>query len=111
MPIDLVLTVEYPSLNRRRTKGGRTVYDDAHRRINTRVRKVRLYRIEGVLVDDQVKVEAYIPPLHRGNVFAHHSRWVTPEYLACFAWIGDNKKTLAAFLASGDEEWDLREAQ
>lgn len=55
--------------------------------------------------DVGVEVLAFIPPNARSWVGKRSKAWVDEEH----AWIGclirDNKKTLAAFLESGDQEW------
>ncbi|MDR5761940.1 hypothetical protein [Caballeronia sp. LZ035] len=55
--------------------------------------------------DVAVEVLAFIPPNARTWVGEKSTAWVDEDH----AWIGcliqDNKKTLAAFLESGDQEW------
>jgi hypothetical protein len=74
----------------------------------TSVRAVRLIRVDGVLDEAAVEVDAFIPKVQRRHIEGSRSKWIDSEYRRSIAYIQDNKKTLATFLASGDEEWDLR---
>ncbi|MBB2928373.1 hypothetical protein [Paraburkholderia silvatlantica] len=107
----LVLTVEVPSivaveLGRYR----RVTYVPGDCELNSRVRAVRrIVRADGTLESERVEVEVFVPEERRRAVEAPRSAWITPEYLRCKALVSKNRKSLAAFLDSGDRELTLAE--
>lgn len=56
-----------------------------------------------------VQVDAWIPEQHRKGIRQSDPRWIEPGVFRALALVSRNEKTLAAFFASGDSEWDFRE--
>jgi hypothetical protein len=106
----LVLTCEVPSVGA--VEIGRyrkLVYVPADVELNSRVRAVRrIAGRDGALETERVEVEVFVPEDRRRAVEApRRDDWVTPEYLRCKALVSKNRKSLAAFMDSGDSEWNL----
>lgn len=78
------------------------------RRIETTV-----YRLERVMYEHRgprfVYAEAWIPEHYRSGFLPGDLDWVGDGIYRAKAPIEFNSTTLAAFLASGDLEWDVRE--
>ncbi|NIE67458.1 hypothetical protein [Burkholderia sp. Ax-1719] len=104
--MNLVLTCEIPSLVA--VEAGRyrrLTYIPGDAELNSRVRALRrVVLADGSLSPIQVEVEVFVPTDRRRAVEAPRTAWVTPEYLRCKALVSKNKKSLAAFMASGDLE-------
>lgn len=64
----------------------------------------------GVVSDEVVLVEAYIPPHHRRSIVAPLHSWKSSDVLRCSAQVKWNKKSLAEFLASGEMKLSLEGA-
>lgn len=106
---DMVLTVQVPKLV--------AVFYGKHRNrysaveglvpLVTSVRAVRLIVREGAPDPVAVQVDAFIPERERRGIEGRATKWITPEVYRCIAYIRENRKSLAAFLASGDLEWRL----
>lgn len=75
----------------------------------TSVHAVRRIVDDGIVDEVAVQVDAFIPEQHRAEITGPRSRWITPEVYRTIAYIEHNKRTLRAFIESGDAEWDLRE--
>jgi hypothetical protein len=93
----VILTVLVPTTAPYEIRG-RVVYADAVLPLVTRVRAIRRRDNEYT-----VEVEAFIPQRLRLSV-EPASRFVTSEFARVTARVCDNKKSLAAFLASGHAE-------
>jgi hypothetical protein len=72
---------------------------------DTRVLAVRRVRQNGVLLDDQVQVDAYIKPEYRRSIFALNEIALTSEVFRCYAPVAANRNSLRGFMNSGDMEW------
>ncbi|QBQ99233.1 hypothetical protein [Paraburkholderia pallida] len=108
----LVLTVEVPSVVAVEVgRYRRLTYVPGDCELNSRVRAVRrLVNRDGTFEAERVEVEVFVPEDRRRAVETHRSNWVTPEYLRCKALVSKNRKSLAAFMDSGDREWNLEDA-
>ncbi|MEX3924384.1 hypothetical protein AB4Y36_10185 [Paraburkholderia sp. BR10936] len=69
---------------------------------------LEMRRIEhrGVLTGDSCKVLAYAPERYR-RYLKEIGRLVDGEYVWCFAYLSQNRKSLAPFFASGDAVWPV----
>lgn len=79
-----------------------------------RTRKIEttVYRI--ALIDGsrppRVEVDAWIPEHYRGGFIPGDPGWIEEGVYRTYVLVRDNEHTLAPFLASGDREWDVRQA-
>ncbi|MEX3817343.1 hypothetical protein AB3X93_02945 [Paraburkholderia sp. BR14262] len=64
----------------------------------------------GVVSEEVVLVDAYIPPQHRRSIFAPANSWKSSAVLRCSARVALNRKSLAAFIESGERKWLFQEA-
>lgn len=72
-----------------------------------------VYRLERVMYEHRgprfVIADAWIPEHHRGGFLPGDLDWVGDGIYRAKAFIEFNPTSLAAFVASGDLEWDVRE--
>ena len=94
----MILTVLFPTEAPYEFRG-RIIVSDALMPLVTRVRAVRRLAKD----DRRVEVEAFVPERMRRSI-KPLSRFVTSEYARMTANIAENKKSLAAFLDSGEAE-------
>lgn len=102
------LLVNFPVIGGYTTRG-RILYTAAPALIETQVRVVRRHPVDHRLRDHSVIVEAFCPDHFRRGIEAPKSQWADQEYLRTTADIALNKKSLAAFLDSGESELHLSE--
>ena len=76
----------------------------------TTVFVVRRSITKGVASEDVVLVDAYIPPHYRKGISQHDHTWRSGSVLQCTARVSQNRKSLAAFMASGEQKWTCKEA-
>ncbi|SDR18797.1 hypothetical protein SAMN05443245_3417 [Paraburkholderia fungorum] len=79
------------------------------RKIETTVYRVALVNNEPG--PKRVRVDVWVPEHHRGGFIPGDLSWVGDGIYRTFAYVDENRNTLAAFLASGDQEWDVREQE
>ena len=76
----------------------------------TTVFVVRRSITKGVASEDVVLVDAYIPPHYRQGISQRDHTWKSGSVLQCTARVAMNRKSLAAFMASGEQKWTCKEA-
>jgi hypothetical protein len=64
---------------------------------------------KGVASEDVVLVDAYIPPGYRAGISGRLHTWKSGSVLRCSARVSQNRKSLAAFMASGEKRWPCAE--
>jgi hypothetical protein len=77
------------------------------KKIETTVYRVAL--VDGGRDPKRVWVDAWVPEHRRGGFIPGDLSWLGDGIYRTYAYVDDNRNTLAAFLASGDLEWDVRE--
>ena len=76
----------------------------------TTVYVVRRSISKGIVSEDVVLVDAYIPPHYRAGISGRLHTWKSGSVLQCSARVALNRKSLAAFMASGERKWTCQEA-
>jgi hypothetical protein len=108
---DLVLTVRVPQpvtclYGRGRTRAF-TSEEEVPLASPTRVLAIRRVERGGVVSETELEADAFIPEQYRGMISGPRDRWLTPEVRRCVVMVADNRKSVAAFVGSGDREWRL----
>jgi hypothetical protein len=75
----------------------------------TSCRALRRVIWNGVMSESEIEVEAFIPEHMRRSICGARSSWIDDEWRRSVAAIADNRKSLAAFIESGDREWKFEE--
>lgn len=83
---------------------------DVEAPVETMVDALQRLEFNGALTSDAVRVRAFVPPIYRAHL-RQRGRLIGVDRVWCFAYVEDNKKSLAPFMASGDLEWNAEEAQ
>lgn len=72
----------------------------------TTVKTVRRIECGDGFDDVTISAHAFIPEERRGEVLPH-AHWVDEETLRVNVDVFENRKTLRAFIESGDREWSI----
>ena len=75
----------------------------------TTVFVVRRSVTKGVASEDVVLVDAYIPAHYRKGISGRLHTWRSGSVLQCTARVAMNKRSLAPFMASGEQKWMCQE--
>lgn len=104
------MTVQVPcgmALYKRKSNLGPAVAYERTRPVTTRV--LRMARVPGG-AHKFVQVDAFIPERDREHIAPDDKRWIEPDVFRTIAHAYLNRRTIRLFLASGEDEWILREA-
>ncbi|PVX86458.1 hypothetical protein [Paraburkholderia unamae] len=71
----------------------------------TTVYVVRRSVTKGVMSDEVVLVDAFIPPNYRKGISGRDHTWRSGGVLRCSARVSMNKRSLAPFIESGEKRW------
>ncbi|MFD1556016.1 hypothetical protein ACFSHT_10325 [Paraburkholderia silviterrae] len=97
------LQVQMPTIGVFSIKG-RSAVGEIEGPIEAMVHGLRRVEFKGQIADDYVRALAFVPEQFRSHL-RESGRLVGAEHAWCTATLADNKKSLAPFLASGDDEW------
>lgn len=71
----------------------------------TNVFVVQRLVMDGIASEEVVMVDAYIPTRYRAGISGMLHTWRSSSVLRCTARVRLNRKTLAAFMASGESKY------
>ncbi|WP_176079336.1 hypothetical protein [Paraburkholderia tropica] len=101
------LQVQMPTLGVYSIKG-RSAIGGVEQLTETMVIALRRVEFKGVLDEQVVRALAFVPDVFRPHL-RDKGRLVDGEYAWCAARLADNKKSLAPFMASGEQHINLTE--
>ena len=87
---------------------GRSAVGEVEQMTETMVIALRRVEFKGELDEQTVRALAFVPDVFRPHLRCE-GRLLDGEYVWCFARVSDNKKSLAPFMASGEERINLTE--
>ncbi|WP_322009248.1 hypothetical protein [Paraburkholderia sp. J12] len=83
---------------------GRSAVGEVEKLAETMVIALRRRGHKGVFMESSVRALAFVPDVFRPHLRVR-GRLIDGEYAWCVADLADNKKSLAPFFASGEDEW------